>query len=184
MTTPTAKNKAAMVDPMTPRTKPPGAATNDQTTITEATNKVVTVDPMTTTDAPNKAATVDLMTVPTTTNKAAMVNPTKRTKPPRAVTDDQMTPMGATEVVVINPTTNRTKPPRAAMDDRTATITVVRRILTDAPPPVKADQMITLTEAARKPMADLTITTRPVPMANRRNAVVVRGYDRGVCNIY
>ena len=180
MTTLTGTNKAAMVNPIVAPTETLRAATDDQMALAVATKR---------------AATVVRMTTPTVaTNKVAMADRKNRTKTPRVGTDDRMTTrMAANKVAMVDPTTNPTKIPREVMDSPTTptgtTAAVMvdrtkidRKIPTEAAPLVTADRMITPMEAIRA-MADLTTSTTPVPMADRRSAAVVRGCYRAVRNV-
>jgi len=121
-----------------------------------------------------------------------------RTKVPRAVTDDQTARMGTTGAPTVDSTTNRIKTPRASMNHRATTLTAADKVAmanlrtntgelkvatndpmtvieadmvgrtttatvgpkthTGATPPVMADRMIVLTEVVRKVMIDLTTT--------------------------
>jgi len=146
------------------------ARMGDRMTTLTATNKVATADPTTARTEILRAAMDNRMTPTVATNRAATVDPTKRTKTPRAGTDDQTTPMGVTEVVTVNLTTDRTAASKATVD-RTTTAIVNRKVLTEAAPLIAVDR-INLTKATGEVMANLTIPTTLVPMANRRNAAV------------
>jgi len=131
------------VVPITNHMKAPRAVTGDQTIRMEATGVTVV------------GLTKNLTKAP----RAAMVNPrTNRTGTLRAATDGLTTLLGAFVAVMVN---------------RMTTATVDPIIPTGAVLPVVVDRMIPLTEAVKKALTDLAITTALTPMVDRRSAAAV-----------
>lgn len=165
--TPTASRNRATVNPTTARTETPRAVMGDRTTRMEATREVmanpttnrmkaprVVTDGRTILMVTTGAAVVKLTADRTRAPKVAMdARRTDRMKILRAATDDLMTPPEATVAVMAN---------------RMTKTTVDLKTRTGAAPPVRAGRMITLTEEARKVMANL-ITPTLVLTAERRS---------------